>query len=155
MSAQPRRTYLAVPAHRRNMVEGAARSAADAVFLDLEDAVPPGEKAAALAGAKAALAELDWGQKHVSVRINAGAAAEAAALAGCARLDAIILPKTEHPRQLAEVVSALAADGGRIGLEALIETAAGLVQVDSIAASGGRLKALHFGVGDFAASLGA
>ena len=48
------RTYLAVPAHREKMVQNAAASAADAVFMDLEDAVPPAEKAAALAAAKAA-----------------------------------------------------------------------------------------------------
>ena len=45
------RTYLAVPAHRARMVQGAAASAADAVFMDLEDAVPPAEKAAALEAA--------------------------------------------------------------------------------------------------------
>ena len=42
------RSYLAVPAHRARMVQGAAASAADAVYMDLEDAVPPAEKAAAL-----------------------------------------------------------------------------------------------------------
>ena len=51
------RTYLAVPAHRTKMVQGAAASAADAVFMDLEDAVPPNEKAAALAAAATALTE--------------------------------------------------------------------------------------------------
>ncbi|MDU6138375.1 aldolase/citrate lyase family protein, partial [Bradyrhizobium sp.] len=71
MSARPTRTYLAVPGHRPRMVAGAARSPADAVFIDLEDAVPPAEKAAALAGAVTALAELDWGHKLVSVRVNA------------------------------------------------------------------------------------
>src|SRR6185437_9856963 len=64
------RTYLAVPAHRMKMVQGAAASAADAVFMDLEDAVPPNEKASALAAAEAALAEQDWGQKTVAVRLN-------------------------------------------------------------------------------------
>ena len=49
------RTYLAVPAHRARMVQGAAASAADAVFMDLEDAVPPAEKAVALAAAVDAL----------------------------------------------------------------------------------------------------
>ena len=61
------RTYLAVPAHRARMVQGAAASAADAVFMDLEDAVPPAEKAAALDAAAAALTAHDWGRKTVAV----------------------------------------------------------------------------------------
>ncbi len=65
------RTVLAVPAHRRRHVESAARSAADAVFLDLEDAVPEAEKADALQAARSALQELDWGDKTVLVRVNA------------------------------------------------------------------------------------
>ncbi|MDR3520843.1 MAG: CoA ester lyase [Acidocella sp.] len=155
------RTYLAVPAHRASMVEKAAQSSADAVFLDLEDAVPPAAKAEALAAAIAALAQLDWGKKTVSVRINtiaSGLAAhEAATLSTARRLDALIIPKAEHAIHIRQVSEFLNAHdpGQRIELEALIETAAGLVNVDSIAATGGRLRALHFGVGDFAASIGA
>jgi malyl-CoA/(S)-citramalyl-CoA lyase len=155
------RCYLAVPAHRRRMVEAAAKAPVDAVFMDLEDAVPADEKAAALAGACAALAELDWGDKLVVVRLNGlssgGTAREVAALAAMPRLDGLILPKTESADDLARVAVWLDDDdpGGRIALEALIETAAGLVQADAIAAAGGRLAALHFGVGDFAASIGA
>ncbi len=162
MSAQrPTRTYLAVPAHQRRMVEGAARSAADAVYLDLEDAVPAAEKPAALAGAVAALAELDWGSKRVAVRINAvgsaAAADEVAELSRSARLDALLIPKVETPSQLALAGSwADRADPyRRIAFEALIETALGLVNVEAIAGHAGRLAALHFGVGDFAGSIGA
>ncbi|MGH6645050.1 MAG: aldolase/citrate lyase family protein, partial [Bradyrhizobium sp.] len=55
IAARLTRSYLAVPAHRARMVQSAAASAADAVFMDLEDAVPPAEKASALAAAEAAL----------------------------------------------------------------------------------------------------
>lgn len=65
------RTYLAAPAHRARLVQNAAASLADAVFMDLEDAVPPGEKAAALDAAAAALTAHDWGRKAVAVRLNA------------------------------------------------------------------------------------
>ena len=65
------RTYLAVPAHRARFVQNAAASTADAVFMDLEDAVPPGEKEAALEAAATALASHDWGRKTVAVRLNA------------------------------------------------------------------------------------
>jgi malyl-CoA/(S)-citramalyl-CoA lyase len=54
------RTYLAVPAHRARLVQNAAASATDAVFMDLEDAVPPAEKAAALEAAAIALTAHDW-----------------------------------------------------------------------------------------------
>jgi malyl-CoA/(S)-citramalyl-CoA lyase len=152
------RTYLAVPAHREKMVAGAAACAADAVFLDLEDAVPEGAKADALAGAVAALGALDWGRKTVAVRINAlnsgRVEAEVAALRGAGRLDALIVPKAESAADLA-LVEGLLGPESRLELEALIETAAGILQVDGIAAAGGRLTALQFGVGDFAASIGA
>ena len=64
------RSYLAVPAHRTRLVQNAATSAADAVFMDLEDAVPIAEKAAALAAAADALITLDWRRKTVAVRLN-------------------------------------------------------------------------------------
>ena len=63
-------TYPAVPAHRARIVQSAAASAADAVFMDLEDAVPPAEKAAALEAAAMALTTHDWGRRR-AVRLNA------------------------------------------------------------------------------------
>ena len=67
-TARLTRTYLAVPAHRSRLVQNAAASVADAVFLDLEDAVPPAEKATALEAAATALATHDWGRKTVAVQ---------------------------------------------------------------------------------------
>jgi len=152
------RTYLAVPAHREKMLVSAAASAADAVFMDLEDAVPEASKADALAGALAALAKLDWGSKTVAVRVNAVnsvyIAAELAALQTAPRLNSIIVPKTETPADLVFVNSRLNPDS-KLQVEALIETAAGVMNVDMIAAVGGRLVGLHFGPGDFSASIGA
>lgn len=156
------RTYLAVPAHRARLVQSAAASAADAVFLDLEDAVPPAEKATALNDAATALVNLDWGRKTVAVRLNAvGSATQAEeirCLAALPRLDAFLLPKTETTAEIASVRSMAAqAAGARPAppeLELLIETARGLVNVDSLAAEPG-VTALHLGVGDLAASLGA
>lgn len=165
-SARTTRTVLAVPAHQRRMVESAARSAADAVFLDLEDAVPEQEKAAALAGACAALRELDWGAKTVSVRVNAFGDRhlenEINMLAQVARLDAVLLPKAERVGDIAQVCAWLdtsePAERNRarpLELELLIETAAGLLMIDTLAQCHPRIAALHLGVGDLAASLGA
>ena len=157
------RTYLAVPAHRMKMVQGAAASAADAVFMDLEDAVPPNEKAAALAAAASALAENDWGKKTVDVRLNAidspSIQEEIRRLGGIDRLDAFIIPKAETVADVAQIGRWIRdAVGNRpapVEMELLIETARGLVNVEALAAMGGLITALHLGVGDFAASIGA
>ena len=157
------RTYLAVPAHRARHVENAAASAADAVFLDLEDAVPPAEKAAALEAAATALTTHDWGDKAVAVRLNAidspSIQEEIGRLGGIKRLDAFIIPKAEAVADMATISSwisaAAAARDAPAEMELLIETARGLVNVEALAAAGGLVTALHLGVGDFAASIGA
>jgi malyl-CoA/(S)-citramalyl-CoA lyase len=157
------RSYLAVPAHRIKMVQGAAASAADAVFMDLEDAVPPNEKASALAAAEAALAEQDWGQKTVAVRLNAidspSIEEEIRRLGSIGRLDAFIIPKAETVADVAQISrwisEAAGARAAPVEMELLIETARGLVNVEALAAMGGPFAALHLGVGDFAASIGA
>lgn len=157
------RSYLAVPAHRARLVQNAAASAADAVFMDLEDAVPPAEKATALEAAATALTTLDWGNKTVTVRLNAiyspSILDEIKRLGGISRLDAFMIPKAEAvadvetiDRWITEAAGARAAPAE---MELLIETARGLVNVEALAAVGGLVTALHLGVGDFAASIGA
>jgi malyl-CoA/(S)-citramalyl-CoA lyase len=157
------RTYLAVPAHRARLVQNAAASAADAVFMDLEDAVPPAEKAAALEAAAAALTAHDWGQKTVAVRLNAidspSIQNEIERLGGIKRLDALIIPKAEAVADITKIsrwiTDAAGARDAPAEMELLIETARGLVQVEALAASDRLVTALHLGVGDFAASIGA
>ncbi|WP_298242773.1 CoA ester lyase [uncultured Bradyrhizobium sp.] len=160
---RPVRATLAVPAHRARLVAKAAASSADAVFMDLEDAVPPAEKGLALEEAVRSLAALDWGHKRVTVRINAVdspfIAQEIRALAAAPRLDAVIVPKAERPGDIvaiAEQMRAAAPDrASLVALDLLIETALGLVNVDALAACHDSIAALHLGVGDFAASIGA
>jgi malyl-CoA/(S)-citramalyl-CoA lyase len=162
-SSRLTRTYLAAPAHRARLVQNAAASAADAVFLDLEDAVPPAEKAAALEAAATALATQDWGTKTVAVRLNAidspSIEAEIKRLAGIARLDAFIVPKAESVADIAKIASWISAGAGTRAklaeMELLIETARGLIHVEALAAADRLVSALHLGVGDFAASIGA
>ena len=162
-SSRLTRTYLAVPAHRTRMVQNAAASAADAVFLDLEDAVPSAEKDAALAAAAAALSSHDWGRKTVAVRLNAidspSIQQEINRLGGIKRLDAFIIPKAEAVGDIAKIGNWISAAAGQrdapAEMELLIETARGLVNVEALAASDRLVTALHLGVGDFAASIGA
>jgi malyl-CoA/(S)-citramalyl-CoA lyase len=157
------RTYLAVPAHRARHVENAAASAADAVFLDLEDAVPPAEKAAALEAAATALAAHDWGRKTVAVRLNAidspTTQDEIKRLGGLPRLDAFIIPKAEAVADITTIGRWITGAAGTrdapAEIELLIETARGLINVEALAAADPLVSALHLGVGDFAASIGA
>jgi malyl-CoA/(S)-citramalyl-CoA lyase len=162
-TARVTRTYLAVPAHRARMVQGAAASSADAVFMDLEDAVPLAEKAAALQEAVTALTTLDWGRKAVAVRLNAVDSAsirnEIAQQAGLARLDAVIIPKAERVADIVTIGNwireASASRAKPVEMELLIETALGLVNIETLATVDPLVTALHLGVGDFAASIGA
>ena len=157
------RTYLSVPAHRSRLVQNAAASAADAVFMDLEDAVPPAEKAAALEAAASALTTHDWGQKTVAVRLNAidspSIQNEIERLGGIGRLEAFIIPKAEALADVAKVArwitDAAGARGAPAAMELLIETARGLINVEALAGADRLVSALHLGVGDFAASIGA
>jgi malyl-CoA/(S)-citramalyl-CoA lyase len=157
------RTYLAVPAHRARLVQNAAASAADAVFLDLEDAVPPAEKEAALEAAAMALTMHDWGRKTVAVRLNTidspSIQQEIMRLGDIKRLDAFIIPKAEAASDIAKISrwisGAAATRDAPAEMELLIETARGLINVEALAAADSLVTALHLGVGDFAASIGA
>jgi len=165
--ARLHRSELAVPASNPGMVEKAAESAADVVFLDLEDAVAPPEKVRARANAVRLLNDIDWTArgKTVSVRINGldthymyRDVVEIVEQAP-GRADTLLVPKVGVPADLymvdalvSQIEQATGTDT-RIGLEALIETALGMANVEAIAQFGGRLEALHFGVADYAASL--
>ena len=160
------RSLLAVPATRRKMVEKALSSEADAVFLDLEDAVAPDSKAAARGDVVSALEELDWRGRPGLYRANALDTSyfyrdliEVVEAAGNS-LDAVMIPKVNRPEDLhavfillSQLELALDLEKGKIKLEAQIESAEGLANADSIANATGRLEALHFGPGDFAASM--
>ena len=166
MTVRLRRSELATPGSSRKMMEKAAASGADLVFLDLEDAVAPAQKEAARDHVVRALRELDWVKKLRAVRVNAAdtrwAHDDVIALVEGAgvHLDLLILPKVKAPRDvwffetLLEQLELKLGLGKRIGLEALIEEAAALARVEEIAASSPRLEALILGFGDLSASQG-
>jgi len=148
------------------MVEKALASEADAVFLDLEDAVAPEDKASARGDVIRALQELDWRGRPTLFRANALdtpyfyrdliGVFEAAGDS----LDAVMIPKVNRPEDLHAVSVLLEGlelatglDVGKTRLQAQIESAEGLVNADTIARATDRLEALHFGPGDFAATL--
>ena len=160
------RSVLAVPASNLEMAEKALASAADAVFLDLEDAVAPDEKAGARKNIVRALRELDWRGRPTLYRANAldtpyfyRDLVEVVEEAGD-RLDIVMIPKVQRPEDLhvaatllSQIELAGGLESGKIRLEAQIESAEGLVNADGVARATGRLTALHFGPGDFAASV--
>ena len=160
------RSELAVPGSNPSMIEKAADSAADYVFLDLEDAVAPLDKIAARKNIIEALNDIDWKAKGktICIRINGldthymyRDVVEIVEQAG-QHLDTILVPKVGVPADL-YMVEAMCnqieqAKGftHKIGLEALIETALGMANVEAIAQASPRLEAMHFGVADYAAS---
>ena len=139
---------------------------ADMVFLDLEDAVAPKEKEASRAKIATAIRTQDWGDKVMCVRVNdwstkwtAFDIIEVVAGAG-ERLDEIMLPKVETAAQivatdllLRQVEIANGLPIGHIGIEAQIETARGLINVEEICAASYRIETIIFGPADFAASM--
>ena len=157
------RSQLAVPASNPAFFEKAARSNADVVFLDLEDAVAPSEKASARHRAIEALNDIDWGQKTLQVRIN-GLDTEymyrdvVEIVETCPRLDMLLLPKVGVSADvyaldmLVTQIELATKRTKRLGFDILIETALGMANVESIAASSKRIEALSFGAGDYAAS---
>jgi len=146
------------------MFQKAAESAADVIFLDLEDAVAPDEKEQARKNIIKALNEIDWGRKTMSVRINGldthymyRDVVDVVEQAG-QRLDLIMIPKVGTAADVYAVdmlVTQIEDAKGwtkRIGFEHIIETALGMQNVSDIAAASKRNESLHFGVADYAAS---
>ncbi len=160
------RSELAVPGSNPALFEKAAASDVDYVFLDLEDAVAPGDKVQARRNVIEGLRDIDWRGlgKTISVRINGidthymyRDVVDVVEQAG-EHLDTILIPKVGVPADVYMVDAMVSqieeATGliGKIGIEALIETTLGMANVEAIATSSPRLEAMHFGVADYAAS---
>jgi len=158
------RSKLFVPGSRPQLFEKAAAGPADVVCLDLEDAVAPADKDKARDNIVAALNDVNWGSKLVTVRINGldtdFCYRDVIALVekGGERLDAIMVPKVGTGADLYAIdmlitqASSFAKRKKHVGLEVIIETAQGLGNIDEICTASKRLETLHFGSADYAAS---
>ncbi|MBJ6371815.1 L-malyl-CoA/beta-methylmalyl-CoA lyase [Sedimentitalea arenosa] len=164
--ARPNRCQLFGPGSRTALFEKMAASAADVINLDLEDSVAPSDKDTARANIIAAISEVDWGNKTLSVRINGldtpwwyRDVVDLLEQAG-ERLDQIMIPKVGCAGDIYAVdalVTAIEAAKGRqkrIDFEVIIESAAGIAHVEEIAAASPRMVAMSLGAADFAASMG-
>ena len=157
------RSELAVPGTNTALFEKAAKSAADIIFLDCEDAVAPDDKEKARMNIIQGLNEMNWGTKTMMVRIN-GLDTHymyrdvVDIVEACPRLDMILIPKVGVPDDVYAVdmmvtqIETAKKRAKRIGFEVLVETALGMANVEAIAQSSKRLEAMSFGVADYAAS---
>ena len=139
---------------------------ADMVFMDLEDAVAPLEKESARAKAVDAVKNQDWGEKILCVRVNAwdtkwtyGDVIEVVGNAG-ERLEEVMLPKVQSAAEvvaldllLTQVEINAGLPSGHIGIEAQIETARGIINVEEICAASPRLETIILGPVDMSASM--
>jgi citrate lyase subunit beta/citryl-CoA lyase len=161
-----RRSCLAVPGSNPRFLEKAKGLAADQVFLDLEDSVAPIAKEAARGTVVEALNSGGWGDKTRVVRVNDwttqwtyGDVIEVVEGAG-ANLDCVMLPKVQSADHvvaldllLTQVERSAGLEVGRLGIEAQIENAKGLINVDAIATASPRVETIIFGPADFMASI--
>ncbi len=155
--SRPCRSVLYIPGSRERALEKARDLACDAIIFDLEDAVSPEEKPAARALLARVLAEADYGPRLRLVRINgfdtewgrADAAAMADAIANGAKIDALLVPKVSMPGDLDQV----AAIAPGVGLWAMMETCAGMLNAAAIAAHP-QLRGMVMGTNDLAKELG-
>jgi citrate lyase subunit beta/citryl-CoA lyase len=161
-----RRSCLAVPGSNPRFLEKAKGLPADQVFLDLEDAVAPLAKPDARKNIVAALNDGGWGDKVRVVRVNDWTTEwtyrdviEVVEAAG-ANLDCVMLPKVQTAAQvmaldslLTQIEKTVGLDVGRIGIEAQIENALGLINIEEIAQASPRVETLIFGPADFMASI--
>lgn len=162
-STRPLRTLLFTPGDQPRKLAKVASFGADAIILDLEDAVAASRKLDARAIVREALPS--YAQVPVVVRVNAfstGLCLDDLAAVVSPALHAVMLPKTEDPAELRAVDERLAVleseaglPPGTIRLIPLIETARGVARLEKIAdAAPGRVLTLGFGPGDLTTDLG-
>ncbi|GAA0550224.1 citrate lyase subunit beta/citryl-CoA lyase [Rhizomicrobium palustre] len=154
---RPRRSVLYMPGSNARALEKARSLKADALILDLEDAVAPEAKILAREQVCAAIRK-GFGKREVVVRVNPldseWGHADVAAIAA-AKPDAILIPKVSSPDHIAAVARELSPEDHSTALWAMIETPRGVVNLPAIAAAGEPLQALVLGTNDLIKELGA
>src|SRR6476469_9345341 len=162
----PRRSCLSVPGSSEKMLGKGPNLGADMVFIDLEDSVSPLEKEAARGKAVNAIRGQDWGETVLCVRVNAWdtpwTAYDILEVVGNAgeRLEEIMLPKVQTAAEvvamdllLTQVEQKAGLPAGHIGIEAQIETARGIINVEEICAASPSLETIILGPVDMSASM--
>ncbi len=161
---QPIRSLIFVPGNRANMLERARSFDADVIMVDLEDSVPPGEKAAARDMARKWAPALHAEGKQVMVRVNSldtGLTRSELEAVVCPALHGVSLGKVESVRDirtldglLSPLEAASGMDAGALRVIPWIETAKAVWDARSIAESSPRVIAIAFGAEDFTNDMG-
>ncbi len=156
---RPRRSVLYMPGNNERALEKARTLPVDALILDLEDAVGPDHKEAARDTVCTAAASGAYGQREVTIRVNASGTQwhEADLAAACAaRPDGIVVPKVDSAEEVQDLVTAMDRHGAppQTGLWAMIETPVAVLDVRAIATASSRLAVLVLGVNDLVKELG-
>ena len=155
---RPRRSVLYMPGANTRALEKARGLAADALILDLEDAVAPDAKVTARENVAAALAAGGYGKRELAVRVNClstcwgfGACAAAARMLP----DAVLLPKVESAETVRQAEQVLAASGApqSFAIWCMMETPLATLHAEAIAASSPRVAALVMGTSDLTKDL--
>jgi len=152
-SIRPRRSVLYMPGSNARALEKARTLPADALILDLEDAVAPDAKGIARQQVCDAVKAHGFGKREIIIRVNGLATPWGEAdlsAAAAAKPDAILVPKISSPRDLHVIEEHLVrhhADRG-IAVWAMVETPIAILNVGAIAASGGRLACFVMGTND-------
>ncbi len=155
---RPRRSVLYMPGANERALEKAKTIPADALILDLEDAVAPDAKVEARARVCAAAASKGYGRREVVLRINGLDTPwgnDDLAAASAAGPDAILVPKINRPEDIAEVEATMVAAGApaSTAIWAMLETPAGIFDARAIARSSTRLTVFVMGTNDIAKEL--
>lgn len=157
---RPRRSVLYMPSSNERALEKAKTLPVDGLILDLEDAVAPDHKVAARENACAAARSGDYGQREVTIRINASGTQwhdDDLAAACAAGPDGIVVPKVDSAQEVLDLVAAMARHGApeKTRLWAMVETPRAVLGVGEIADASPRLAALVIGTNDLVKELGA
>ncbi len=149
MTIRPRRSVLYMPGSNARAMEKARALPADALILDLEDAVAPDAKELARRQVCEAVKARGFGKREVVIRINALSTAwgdDDLAAAADAGPDAILVPKVSHAKDLAAVEGRLS--DARVAIWAMVETPMAILKIGEIAGAGGRLACFVMGTND-------
>ena len=158
VTPRPRRSVLYMPGANERALEKAKGIAADALILDLEDAVAPDAKPEARARVCAAASSGEYGAKEIAIRVNGIGTPwhdEDIAAAAVAGPDAILVPKVNSADEVSLLVAALERSGApeRTKLWAMLETPVAVLGAESIAGASDRLTVLVMGTNDLAKEL--
>ncbi len=152
---RPRRSVLYMPGANARAMEKARTLPADALILDMEDAVAPDAKELARAQIASVVGERGFGRREVVVRVNGLATpwgrSDVQAVAGSGA-DAILFPKVEDPDEVLAAVAALDAAGapGDLPVWIMAETPRAILRIDAIASAHPRLALIVMGTSDLA-----